>query len=123
MNFNFNASQKFNISKTVIAELSGFYQSRQFFGVLQAKPFGALDMGIEKKFENSSLRVSYSDIFATNKWDWSSDIPAENLDTRLYLDFETTVVNVTWLKNFGNHKLRGKKSRRTASREEQDRLQ
>lgn len=122
MNFNFNASQKFNISKTVTAELSGFYQSRQFFGVLQAKPFGSLDIGIEKKFANSSLRVSYGDILSTNKWDWSADIPAENLDTNVYIDFETTVVNVTWLVNFGNDKLRGKKSRRTASKEEQDRL-
>jgi hypothetical protein len=104
------------------AELSAFYQPRQFFGVLEAKAFGTVDMGIEKKFANSSLRLSYSDMFATNKWEWSSDIPAENLDTRLYLDFETTIVNVTWLKNFGNHKLRGRKSGRTASKEEQDRL-
>lgn len=49
-NFSFNASHTFNISRTITAELSGFYQSRQFFGIRDAKPFGALDLGIEKKF-------------------------------------------------------------------------
>lgn len=121
-NFSLNGSQKFNISKEVTAEVSGFYQSRQLFGVMEAQPYGSLDIGVEKKFSNSSLRLSYSDIFGTNKWNWVADIPAENLDTSVYLDFETTIVNVTWQMNFGNHKLKSKRTRRTASKEEQDRL-
>ena len=119
---NFNGTQKFKISKTVTAELSGFYQSRGLFGIYQAKPYGSVDIGLEKSFANSSLRLSYSDIFGTNKWGFTANIPEENLDTYAKLDFETTVLNVTYMLNFGNNKLKGKKGGKTGSKEEQDRL-
>lgn len=121
-NFSFNGSQKFKISKSITAELSGFYQSRQLFGIMEWRAFGGLDFGFEKKFTNSSLRVSYSDMFATNKWELGVKIPSENLDTTGYLDFETTVVNVTYTLNFGNNKLKAKKAGKTGSKQEQDRL-
>jgi len=121
-NFSFNGSQKLKISKSITAELSGFYQSRQLFGIMQSRAFGGLDFGFEKKFSNSSLRVSYSDMFATNKWQWDADIASENLNTTTYLNFETTVVNGTYTLNFGNNKLKGKRQGKTGSKEEQDRL-
>ena len=121
-NFSFNGSSKFNISKTVTAEFSGFYQSRQFFGVLEWGAFGALDFGLEKKFRNSSLRFSFSDIFGTSRWEARAHVPAENIDSRFYLDFENTYANITYSANFGNTKLRGKRARKTASEEEQSRL-
>ena len=120
--FNFNGTQKFKISKTFTAELSGFYQSRGLFGIMEALPYGSVDIGIEKSFANSSLRLSYSDILGTNKWRWSANIPEENLDTYAKLDFETTVLSVTYMLNFGNNKLKGKKDGKTGSKEEQGRL-
>ena len=120
--FNFNGTQKFKISKTFTAELSGFYQSRGLFGILEAKPYGSVDIGLEKSFTNSSLRLSYSDIFGTNKWGFSANLPEENLDIYTKLDFETTILSVTYMLNFGNNKLKGKKGGKTGSKEEQDRL-
>jgi len=120
--FSFNGVQKFKISKTITAEISGYYQSRNLWGIMEAKPFGALDLGLEKKFKNSNLRVSYSDILNTSKWRWATDIPDENLDTNAKIDFETRVLNVTWSLNFGNNKLKGRRSGKTSSKEEQDRL-
>lgn len=61
-------------------------------------------------------------MFATNKWTTTVRIPEENLDTYFLLDFETTVLNVTYTMNFGNDKLKAKQARKAASREEQDRL-
>lgn len=122
MNFSLNGSHKFKISKTVTAELVGFYQSPQLFGIMQWKAMGSLDFGIEKKFANSNLRLSYSDMLGTNKWTFTALIPEENLDTRGYYDFETTIVNVTYMMNFGNSKLRRKTARKTASSDEQQRL-
>jgi outer membrane receptor protein involved in Fe transport len=122
MNFSFNGAQKFKISKSITAELSGFYLSPQYFGILEMAAVGALDFGIEKKFNNSNLRLSYSDIFKTNRYKLTSDIPSENLNTRIYLDFETSIVTITYARNFGNNKLRAKKSNKTGSVEEQNRL-
>jgi len=121
-NFSFNGSQKFKLSKTITAEFSGYYQSRQLFGVAEFSPLGSLDFGIEKRFKNSNLRLSYSDIFETNKWTFYANIPSENLDTSAYLDFETTVVNITYTLNFGNNMLKAKRSAKSGSKEEQERL-
>jgi hypothetical protein len=121
--FSFNGVQKFKISKTVTAEISGFYQSRNLFGIMEMKPFGGIDFGIEKKFKNSSFRLSYSDMFNTSKFRWSASLPSENLDTAAKLDFETRILNVTWSLNFGNNKLKGRRSGKTGSKDEQDRLQ
>jgi len=120
--FSFNGVQKFKISKTVTAEISGFYQSRNLFGIMETKPFGGLDFGLEKKFPNSSFRFSFSDMFNTNKFRWAAYLPSENLDTSAKLDFETRILNVTWSLNFGNNKLKGKRSGKTGSKDEQDRL-
>jgi hypothetical protein len=120
--FSFNGSQKFKISKTVTAEISGFYQSRNLFGIMEMKPFGAVDLGLEKRLPNSSFRVSYSDIFGTNKYRFLANIPSENLDTDARLDFETTILNITYTQNFGNNKLKGRRSGKSGSKEERDRL-
>ena len=122
-NFSFNGSQKFKISKTLNAELSGFYQSRQLFGIMEMRGLGGLDFGFEKKFANSSLRASYSDIFGTNKWKFTAVIPSEKLNSFSSLDFETTVFNITYTKTFGNTKLKSKKRTKTGSEEEQRRFQ
>lgn len=120
--FSFNGVQKFKISKTITGEISGFYQSRNLLGIMETKPFGGLDLGLEKKFMNSTLRVSYSDILNTNKFRWATNIPSENLDTSAKLDFETRILTATWSLNFGNNKLRGRRSGKSGSKEEQDRL-
>lgn len=123
LNFNFNLSQKIKVSKSITAEVTGFYQSPQPMGVWTFGRISTLDIGLEKKFVSSSLRVSYSDILAMNKWDFSAKIPSENLDTTHYVDFETTIVNITYSKTFGNNKLKSKKRGTTGSSEEQKRLQ
>lgn len=121
--FSLNGSQKFKVSKTVTVEMSGFFQSKQLFGVWEFGAIGSLDLGLEKQFKSSSIRLSYSDILQTNKWSFIADIPSENLHTSNYLDFETTILNVTYTKNFGNNKLKGRKYSKTGgSKEEQGRL-
>lgn len=121
-NFSFNGSQKFKISKSVTAEITGFYESPQLFGIMEFGGFGSVDFGIEKKFKNSSLRASYSDMFANNKWGFTTNIRSEKLNSRAFLDFETTIATITYSINFGNNKLKTKGPRKTGSKEEQERL-
>ena len=122
VNFSFNGSQKFKLSKSITAELSGFYISRQLFGILEWPAYGTLDVGFEKKFSNSSLRASYTDIFGTNKWKWGGTTSGEKLTTTTYVDFETTIPTLTYTVNFGNNMLKKKRLHKTGSNEEQDRL-
>ncbi len=121
-NISLNGSSKFKISKSIIAELTGSYNSRQLLGISEFRAFGALDIGVEKKFKSSSLRINCSDIFGNNKWRWVTYIPSQNLDTNLKLDFETTILYITYSLNFGNTKLKEKGPRKSGSKEERQRL-
>jgi len=38
------------------------------------------------------------------------------------LDFETTILNVTYTQNFGNNKLKGRRFSKSGSKEERERL-
>jgi hypothetical protein len=89
---------------------------------MEMSALGGLDFGFEKKFTNSRIRASYSDVFGTNKWKFDAVIPSEKLNTFASLDFETTVFNITYSTNFGNKKLKSKRAIRTGSQEEQGRL-
>jgi hypothetical protein len=122
LNYNFNWSQKFKISKSLTTEVTGFYQSPQPMGVWTFGRVSTLDIGLEKKFASSSLRVSYSDILGMNKWNTSAKFPSDNLDTTQHVDFDRTIMNITYSKTFGNSRLKSKKRDKTASSEEQERF-
>lgn len=121
-NFTLNGTQKFSLPKKFTAEISGFYQSKQLWGVLKMKGFGGVNFGLEKKFENSQLRLAVTDIFNTSKWKMRALIPESNLNTNTLVDFETRVVRMTYSVSFGNRKLKVKKRSATGSEEEQRRF-
>ncbi|MGK7391225.1 MAG: outer membrane beta-barrel protein [Candidatus Cyclobacteriaceae bacterium M2_1C_046] len=121
-NFTLNCTQKFTLPKQFTAEIAGFYQSKQLWGVMEMKALGGVDFGLEKKFKNSQLRLAITDIFNTNKWNFSTSIPEENLNSYSSFDFETRVISVTYSVGFGNKKLKVKNRKTTGSEEEQRRL-
>lgn len=63
-----NANSQFTLGKGWLAELGGFYNSRQAYGQFLINPGGALNAGIQKKaFKNKgTLRLNARDIFHTN---------------------------------------------------------
>lgn len=120
-NYSANAIQKFTITKSISAEVTAYYGSKQYFGVIELKGYGGVDIGLEKRFNNSSLRLSCADIFQTVNWNLSTYIQSQSLRSDTALDWETTIFYATYSLNFGNGILRGA-NKRTGSSEEQDRL-
>ena len=108
-NLSLNSSQRFKISESITAEISGFYQTKQFWGIMEFVAFGALDFGIEKKLKRSTLRMSYSDLLGTNIWQFRTEVPSENLNSSAKINFETSIVNLTYSFRFGNDQLRKQK--------------
>jgi hypothetical protein len=122
-NFSLNGSQKFTLPHQFTAEISGTYQSKQLFGIMEMRAFGGLDFGLEKKIQDSRLRLSFTDMFDSNKIYISASIPEENLNTRGVLDFETRIVRITYSSSFGNRKMNLNRRNATGSDEEQKRFQ
>ncbi|HET6559853.1 MAG TPA: outer membrane beta-barrel family protein [Prolixibacteraceae bacterium] len=123
-NYRANSIQNLTISKSITAEVSGFYQSASLFGIAELKPYGKLDIGLEKKFNdgNSRLSLNLTDVFKTNIYKSTANVPELNLNTRVLLDFETRVVRLTYTQNFGNTKAKAARTRGTASEEERGRI-
>lgn len=121
-NFTLNGTQKFSLPKQFTAEISGSYQSRQLWGVMEMKAFGELNLALEKKFQNSQLTLAVTDILNTNNWYFNTSLPEQNVNTSTFVDFDTRIIKLTYLVNFGNDKLKVKNRNTTGSEEEQNRF-
>lgn len=90
---------------------------------MERRAVGGLDFGLEKRIQESRLRLSFTDMFDSNKLYLSAFIPEENLNTRGVLDFETRVIRLTYSSSFGNRKMKINRRNATGSDEEQKRFQ
>lgn len=121
-NYNLSGFQSFTVAKDWNVELSGFLQSPSLMGISKAKSFGMLNAGIQKKFENSTLKFGVDDIFSSMRWTMVIDLPAENIYTSSFLQFSRRIFKLTYTQSFGNKILKAKRNRSTASDDVQQRV-
>jgi len=119
---NANMTQTFRLPKDLSFQLSGFYQSRSFFGTYEVKAFGSLDAGVQKKMGKGNWRLNYSNILNTMVFWPSIDRPDLNLVTRAELRFVFPAVRLTYSRSFGNEKLRSSRQRSTGAEDEKGRV-
>jgi len=86
-NYNISGFQSFTIVKDFNFECSGFFQSPSLMGISKGKSFGMLNLGIQKKFDNSTLKFGVDDIFSSMRWTTIIDLPAENIYSNNFLQF------------------------------------
>lgn len=103
---NLNMSNTMQFRWGVSAEISGFFQSTSFFGVSKFLPYGSLNAGLQKKFGNSSIKLSMDDILYTNVWRIRTLQPQEGLDSHIRYDWHNQFVRLTYTYNLGNTLLR-----------------
>jgi hypothetical protein len=65
--------------------------------------------------------MSYSDLLGTNIWQFRTEVPSENLNSSAKINFETSIVNLTYSFRFGNDQLR-KQKRKSSAQEEKERF-
>jgi hypothetical protein len=123
-NWAVNGNQRFSFPKEWSAEISGFFQSADLFGVFIQRPVGLLDVGVKKKLKDkrSTLQLSGTNLLHSMKFDFTADVPEENLYTRVSLNMFYRAVRFTYTRTFGKEKLRESRSRSTGSEEERARV-
>ncbi len=121
---NLNTIQSFELNKRFSAELAAFYNSPSVDGVTNRKASGKVDIGIQMKFKNENSRLSFnvSDIFKTNTWHWTTDIPELNIYVSSFIDFEPRVARLTFTHNFGSTSIKSARKRSTGSEDERKRV-
>jgi hypothetical protein len=123
-NFMGRTVQSFKLPKELSFEVSAFYRSAGLFGIYKSKDFGALDLGMQKKFPKirSSLRLAYDNVLNSLQFKPSIDLPEQNLVVSGHLRFSAPTVRLTYTHNFGNDKLKGNRQRNSGA-EERERVQ
>ena len=120
---NLSLFQTYELTNKITLQLSGWYNSGEPFGTGQIKPNGAVNIGFEKKFEQSSLRISINDILQTNVFRVGVEIPNEKINTSFQGKWETTVLSVNYRISLGNQNIQKRKIRKNSSKEELKRLE
>jgi len=111
---------KFVISNGLSAEVSGKYESPNFYGISQNKAQFQVDGGLSQLIFNKrgSLRLTATDIFNTLRD--RSHTNYQNLDISLIDKKESQVVRLTFTYRFGKNAVKTT-TRRTGNEEEQSR--
>lgn len=118
-----NTNQSFKLTKEWTVEIDGFLYTSMNYG-LASQPFKAsFNLGLQKKFNNSSLTLNVQDLFDLGTfWEINYARPDLNLVFHQVYQQEGNVVRLTYAYNFGNHQMKKKERSRGASSEEQGRL-
>lgn len=103
-------------------EVNGSYGSGGLFGIFLVKPYGALNLALQKKFgeQGGSLRIGVDDVF--NTLSYSDKLQLEDAYYEALIDFSQRTVKVTYSRNFGNQKVEGNRKRETSAEEEKRRM-
>lgn len=102
-----NITNTFELPSEFSIEVSGHYQSKTISGLLEYRPRGAVNAGIQKKISDGrgTLRLSMNDIFRTNIFRMDTYIPQFNLDTFMKYDRHMREINLSFTWNFGDNNL------------------
>ncbi|MEJ7740122.1 MAG: TonB-dependent receptor [Chitinophagaceae bacterium] len=118
-----NGSQQFNFSKTWSAEISGFFRTAGIEGVIKAKPFGMMSLGVSKQVMKSkgTIRLNIRDVFYTQRFRGVSKYA--NVDAAFQERGDSRVANINFTYRFSKGKINGTPKRRSGSAsEEQNRV-
>jgi hypothetical protein len=121
VSWNLYATNQFTIKKGWSAEISGWYNSKTFYGLYAAKPMGMLNAGIQKKLMNNkvTLRVNVDDIFWTNKFRGVAIY--KDIDFNVRSQWPSRQFRVSMSYSFGNQNVRAARQRNTGSTDLQQR--
>lgn len=120
---NVNGSQQFTLSKTLTAEVSGWFRSGAVEGVFLAKPMGGLNLGFSQQVikGKGTIRLSVNDLLWTQRFRGFSKYGT--VDVKINERGDSRVVNLGFTYRFSKGKMNGAPKRRASSAaDEQNRV-
>ncbi len=120
----FNGSQQFTLSKTLTAEINGWYRSQGVEGVINAKPMGMISFGFSQQVikGKGTLRLNVRDIFYTQGFRGVSKYGT--VDASFQEKRDSRVVNLGFTYRFSKGKMNGGQKKRSngSANDEQSRV-
>ncbi|GAB3560250.1 outer membrane beta-barrel protein [Spirosoma fluminis] len=120
--YNLYTSQNFTLSKSVTAEVSGWYNSASQYGFYRAQPMGAFSLGLQKKVMDGkgSLKLNVSDPFWLNQFRGRAVV--QDINFRVASRWESRRAMLTFSYRFGNQNVKSARQRNSATSAEQERV-
>jgi iron complex outermembrane receptor protein len=117
----FSSIQNFKVSNTVAAEISGKYESPNFYGIGQFKANYWVNAALSKQVlnKNGTIRLGLTDIFNTRRD--RTTINYQNLNMTIYDKVETRIFRIGFTYRFGNRTLKSTAKHATGNEDEQNR--
>ncbi len=114
----------FTLPKDFSAEMVGVYQTKALSGAAVTLPYGALNIGIQKKFKDNlgTLRFGIDDVLNSAKLRFGNNLPQYNVVSTVVLDFSQRTFKLSYARNFGNKQLKSNRQRATGAEEERSRV-
>ncbi len=117
----FTSTQTFKVSSTLTAELSGRYESPNFYGIGQLKANYFVNARLSKQVLNKmgTITASVSDIFNTLRD--RSTINYQNLNVKIWDKVESRIFKIGFSYRFGNTSLKNTEKHAAGNEDEQKR--
>lgn len=119
---NLTMNHSFTLPKDFTAELSAWYNSPIFIGIMDFRGMGQVNVGVQKSLWNkkATLRLNVNDVLYITRY--QGFIKYANTDQWFKGRGEPRVTRLTFSYNFGNQTLQAVRQRRTGVEEEQSRI-
>jgi iron complex outermembrane recepter protein len=121
--FNLYAEQNLKLPLGFGLQISGWYNSRAFWGTLRSAPQGAMDIGLQKKIlkEKGELRLRVGDVLGTAGWA-GENLFSPGLHMTAAGRWESQTVTLNFSYRFGSNEVKGARQRKTGLEDEKNRV-
>ncbi|MGL4631046.1 MAG: TonB-dependent receptor domain-containing protein [Leadbetterella sp.] len=112
--FNLYGQNTFSLSKTIKAEVSGWFASGGVWGgTYLIKPLGSLDLALQMPLfhKKVSTRLTFTDVFFTSPWRGGSQFGDLRIDGKG--TWESRILRINLSYNFGNKQVKSSRQRKT----------
>jgi hypothetical protein len=122
--YNFNHTSSFTMGDSWTSEINFNYTSESVFGPNTISANYAMNIGIQKKISDKwgTVRFNVNDVFDSRIFQIRADIQGQNVVSDNKLDFSNRTFLLTYIRNFGNKKLKSSRNRSTGAEEERQRV-
>lgn len=123
MAFNLYSEQTVKLPKGWSVQLSGWYNSRAFWGTLRSTPQGTVDFGVQKQVLDGKgqFRLRLGDIFNTAGWG-GENLFTPGLSMTANGTWEARTATLSFNYRFGSSEVKGARQRKTGLEEESRRV-
>ena len=113
----------FKFTKNLTGEINGFYSSPSIYqGTFKTRSMWGVDAGVQQTIMNgkATLKAAVSDIFLTMRWKATSEFAGQTVNANG--GWESRLFKLSFAYRFGNNQVKAARQRKTASEEENKRV-